>query len=72
MPWLWRIIAALIAFLLASATAFAERLIGEAAARIWRLVAEGLVLVAVLMGLVLLTSGLIALAESLRKDAPGR
>lgn len=72
MPWLWRIIASLIAFLLASATAFAERLIGEAAERIWRLIVEGLVVVAVLLGLILLVSGLLALADSVRRDAPGQ
>ncbi len=72
MPWLWRIIAALIAFLLASATAFAERFIGDAVARIWRLLGEGLVVVAALLGLLLLVSGLLALADSARKDAPGQ
>ncbi len=72
MPWIWRLIAALGAFLLASAVAFAERAIGEAAARIWRLLGDGFVVVAVAMGVILLISGAVALADSDRRDAPGR
>ena len=52
------------AFLLASVTAYVEHAIGDAAAWIWRLLGAGFVILAVLLGLVLLLSGLVALADS--------
>lgn len=64
MSWLWRIVAALVAFLLASTTAYVERSLGDVIARVWRLLGAGFIVAACLLGLVLLVSGLVALGDS--------
>ncbi|HWF77635.1 MAG TPA: hypothetical protein VN694_10720 [Caulobacteraceae bacterium] len=64
MPWLWRIIAALVAFVLATLGAYVERSLGHAVDHVWRLLGAGLILVAALLGLALLISGLMALVDA--------
>jgi hypothetical protein len=64
MPWLWRIIAALVAFVIATLGAYVERSLGPAVAQIWRLISFGLIFAAALLGLALLISGLVLFADS--------
>lgn len=64
MPWLWRIIAALLAFFVASITAYIEHSLGDTVAWIWRLAGVGLILAAAVAGSAMLVSGWVVLAQS--------
>ncbi len=70
MSWLWRIIAALLAFGFAWGAAYAERSLGHALAQAWRLLGVGFIVLAALLGLALLVSGLAALSDA--RQAPRR
>lgn len=70
MSWLWRIIAALAAFLLASVTAYVQHAPGDAVVWVWRLAGVGLILCAALAGVILLVSGLVVLADARAAPRP--